>query len=584
MLNTYQWLRIFLALLLSLPALGIAQHYDGYSSDSNGGSDRTNTKWMSMVSDSVLLSDMSIPGTHDTGTWKVDSANPMAKTQTMSIDRQLSAGIRALDIRCRYQYNRCDLYHGPDIWGVGLKQNLTDVLTIVTNFLKTNPSETVLLSINNPEAYGGGPSDGSPNNNDNYPGTQNMVTFTDFFKTKYWNDATYGPYFWKNSNTLPSTDTSWSNGIPSVPTLGQVRGKIVVMQNFGNGSNTTWQGWYGLPGVRWTGLTSYVNIQNDYNLTTNWDLYAKWTKVKNQLDLANSSARGGNLIYQNWWNGSGGSFPYFVASGKSSAGTNDPLLLTGKTTWDGGDVFPDFPRILCAGSLCSIAYQGVNVLGNAYIRDQMVDFNKPRVGIIALDFPDVTLIENIFNLNVQTSAPLTFQAQSGGCVDVTGGQDANGTNVELWECNGTSAQSFFYNATNGTIHFAKNINKCIDVDWTTWGNTANGTNVDLWDCNGGANQSFLYSAADKRIRLASSPNKCLDIYNRGTANGTNVELWDCNGGSNQTFEVATPKKSLVATALSNSMCIDVTQGGTANGTNVELWTCNGGAPQKFVWH
>lgn len=56
---------------------------------------------MSQLDDNKRLSEMTIPGTHDSGTYTlgdgpVDSA---AKCQTQSIAEQLNNGIRYLDIR-----------------------------------------------------------------------------------------------------------------------------------------------------------------------------------------------------------------------------------------------------------------------------------------------------------------------------------------------------------------------------------------------------------------------------------------------------------------------------------------------------
>lgn len=73
-------------------------------------------------------------------------------------------------------------------------------------------------------------------------------------------------------------------------------------------------------------------IQDEYHLSTNWDLYDKWTKVKDHLTNANNSDPSNRKTFINFLSGSGGSFPYFVASGQSSPGTNAPRLLTGRTT------------------------------------------------------------------------------------------------------------------------------------------------------------------------------------------------------------------------------------------------------------
>ncbi|HEV8559630.1 MAG TPA: ricin-type beta-trefoil lectin domain protein, partial [Actinophytocola sp.] len=71
---------------------------------------------------------------------------------------------------------------------------------------------------------------------------------------------------------------------------------------------------------------------------------------------------------------------------------------------------------------------------------------------------------------------------AGKCADVAGANAANGTAVQLWDCNGTGAQQW----TVGTDGAIRALGKCLDV---TSGSTANGAKIQLWDCNGtGAQQ------------------------------------------------------------------------------------------------
>lgn len=55
-----------------------------------------------------------------------------------------------------------------------------------------------------------------------------------------------------------------------------------------------------------------------------------------------------------FWTGSVGSFPYFVASGKSSPNGN--RLATGLTTPGFSNRYTDFPRVACFIGICTIAF------------------------------------------------------------------------------------------------------------------------------------------------------------------------------------------------------------------------------------
>jgi beta-glucanase (GH16 family) len=73
----------------------------------------------------------------------------------------------------------------------------------------------------------------------------------------------------------------------------------------------------------------------------------------------------------------------------------------------------------------------------------------------------------------------------GKCVDVAGANPANGTAVQLYDCNGSGAQKWTYTAGRDLVN--PQANKCLDA---TGGSSANGTRLQIWDCAGGANQKW----------------------------------------------------------------------------------------------
>jgi 1-phosphatidylinositol phosphodiesterase len=311
--------------------------------------------WMASLPDSMKLSYMSIPGTHDS---MAHVGGDSVQTQSMDLSTQLFAGVRMLDIRILFQFNTFDLSHGI----IPQPGNFDVVVQTVSAFLKTYPHETVLMRVK-----------------DEINGLGNTISFESAFQGYY---ARYSDVFWHN--TAHETN----------PTLGELRGKVVVLQDF------TATGSYGL-------YYSSLNAQDNYNLTTNWDLYTKWTEVKNQLNTANMVGEfcilghcvqllpgNENKLYINFLSGATGVFPYFVASGKSDPSTGGPLLLTGKTT-PGWSDWPDFPRVGCVIGICSIAFEGTNNLTYNWLAAG----GKRRVGIIMADFPGFGLIQQVIALN-----------------------------------------------------------------------------------------------------------------------------------------------------------------------------------------
>ncbi len=199
------------------------------------------TRWMSEIKDDTLLSDISIPGTHDSAARIVDTmTGTWAQTQSMTISDQLNCGVRFLDLRVRYNtdvYYNVEMCHGSiTIWnGNGGHLTLYQVISDVKNFLKSNPTETVIVSIKE--------DDGS--NESNIVSSINQIKNED-------------PSFWYQSYNTPK--------------LGDVRGKMVVSSRMSTMTGI-YYGW-GDQGSDGSYVQAYSGaiIQDRYNMGTT----AKW--------------------------------------------------------------------------------------------------------------------------------------------------------------------------------------------------------------------------------------------------------------------------------------------------------------------
>jgi chitinase len=112
----------------------------------------------------------------------------------------------------------------------------------------------------------------------------------------------------------------------------------------------------------------------------------------------------------------------------------------------------------------------------------------------------------------------------GKCVDVNAASSANGTAVQLYDCNGSAAQQW----TVGSDGSIKALGKCMDL---TAAGTANGTKVQLYDCNGTGAQKWQAGSGSTLVNPASG--KCLDATGPSSANGTRLQIWTCTGAANQ---------------------------------------------------
>ena len=112
--------------------------------------------------------------------------------------------------------------------------------------------------------------------------------------------------------------------------------------------------------------------------------------------------------------------------------------------------------------------------------------------------------------------------------------------------------------------------RCIDVPNAT---QTNGTQVQLYDCNGQSNQQWTYTSG-KQLRVYG--NKCLDANGAGTAQRHRVIIWDCNGQANQQWNV---NSNGTITGVQSGRCLDVW--GTANGQQIQLYDCHGQTNQQW---
>ena len=172
---------------------------------------------------------------------------------------------------------------------------------------------------------------------------------------------------------------------------------------------------------------------------------------------------------------------------------------------------------------------------------------------------------------VQRADGSVFNPQSGRCLDDPSGNTANGTRLQIWDCNGSAAQKF---SVSGGAPVNAPGGKCVDVIGDDSG--ANGTMINLWDC-----QSFSVDQhwVQRGNGTLGSLGRCLDIVGNGTANGTAVQLWDCDGAGGQNW-VQQGNGSLLNPQ--SGRCLDDPSGNTADGTRLQIWDCNGSAAQVFT--
>ncbi|TFK37401.1 G-X-X-X-Q-X-W domain-containing protein [Crucibulum laeve] len=107
------------------------------------------------------------------------------------------------------------------------------------------------------------------------------------------------------------------------------------------------------------------------------------------------------------------------------------------------------------------------------------------------------------------------------CLDVRGAVFANGTPVQIYDCNNTPAQRWFVNRGSTKVQLA-NTNFCLDAG----SSPADGAGMKIWQCYDGlAAQQWFYTD-DNRIALQNQ-GQCLDLPSGDQTNGRQVQTWQC---------------------------------------------------------
>ncbi len=187
---------IVIAIVLAVVILTTVTALEGADKASVAGSE----DWMQRLSDDLLISDVTLPGTHDSATQYVQLSF-FSKCQSLNIGEQLDAGYRYLDIRLGASDDGLILMHGftkckkslaP--WSEAL--TLDDVLKQCDSFLKEHPSECIVFAVKQEH------------------GDESVAEFEQML------DAVFAVY---DGLLLPTGE---------IPTVGEARGHIVLMRRY----------------------------------------------------------------------------------------------------------------------------------------------------------------------------------------------------------------------------------------------------------------------------------------------------------------------------------------------------------------
>lgn len=160
--------------------------------------------------------------------------------------------------------------------------------------------------------------------------------------------------------------------------------------------------------------------------------------------------------------------------------------------------------------------------------------NPQGEGLEQPDAGDEDPIHQVLRLGASaktvTIRPLADQSF---CLDVAASNNKDGAIVQIYRCNGTSAQQWTQTGNFFTIFG----NKCLNVKD---GGTNDGTRLQIWTCDPttSTDRNNLWSLSNNNLRWQKLPGKCLDVTNGVYGDRTPAQVWGCSAGNrNQQWAV-----------------------------------------------
>ena len=165
---------------------------------------------------------------------------------------------------------------------------------------------------------------------------------------------------------------------------------------------------------------------------------------------------------------------------------------------------------------------------------------------------------------------------TGRVLDIAGGNLANGANIQVYETNGTAAQSFsFENVSplnDGVYEIASSSSSNYRLD-VSGGSFSDGANIQWYSSNGSGAQVWTIKnmGGDIYSIVNADTGKSLDITNSVIAPSTNIQQWSQNGSAAQIWKIEYRHNGSfeIRPASNGGLAVGSNRDAT-NGANLEL--------------
>ncbi|RSS83668.1 ricin-type beta-trefoil lectin domain protein [Streptomyces sp. WAC06614] len=187
-------------------------------------------------------------------------------------------------------------------------------------------------------------------------------------------------------------------------------------------------------------------------------------------------------------------------------------------------------------------------------------------------FQPLLLINQFHDGDDETNVYENIRDRMGNCTHAAGGRVPNIISFDHVQSQGEGPRKFVQSLNNAPSWSVNDGGLCLDV---AQGGTANGTKVQMWNCNWSTPQAWRRMPHGDGFELRAL-GKCLDV---SAADGLGVRLWDCNGSPQQRW---THRNGTLVNHATNK-CLVPHQRRYAEGQPVVVWACDNGGNQRWDW-
>ncbi len=175
--------------------------------------------------------------------------------------------------------------------------------------------------------------------------------------------------------------------------------------------------------------------------------------------------------------------------------------------------------------------------------------------------------------------------------DVAGGNEKTGSNVQIYDANGTTAQKWIIKEAGDGYYYiiTPNNHKYLDI---SGGNARNGANIQIYFGNGSVAQKFKFEKYEFNdledgmytISSALDNNKVIGLDRELAVNGSLAGLWTSSNANNQKWNIKKIDCNIYSiTSVSDlSKSLDVAGGNRNNGATVQTYSSNSTISQRWI--